>query len=88
MVASFMKSIEYNFEKIRNKNPYLSDYICLTKVIESRDFKRRAISGALRNLVDKDDYSKDERNELLDNLVELSRRGTPTKVLVDDQKSI
>jgi hypothetical protein len=70
-----MKSLKRVFNKIRSENPYWSDYICFAEAVRGRNFSRKTIIRNFNSLVDKEDYVKSEKKEIIDFLVELSKYG-------------
>jgi hypothetical protein len=68
-----MRSLRRVFEKIRKENPYWSDYICFAETVHGRGFTKRTIQRHFNTSVDKKDYSKSEKKEILKFLVELSK---------------
>ncbi len=49
-----------------------SSYVCFAKAVEKQKFAKRIINKWFSKLVQKDDYLKSEKKELLKNLEELS----------------
>lgn len=74
-----MKSIRVLFERVRETNPYFSDFVCLATAVEGKDFTSDSISRAFNKLVDKNDYFNGKKN-LLSFLCE------HTKKVVEDTK--
>jgi hypothetical protein len=70
-----MRSLRRVFNKIRSENPYWSDYICFAEAVRGRNFSRKTIIRNFNSLVDKEDYIKSEKKEIIDFLVELSKYG-------------
>jgi hypothetical protein len=70
-----MKSVRRVFNRIRSENPYWSDYICFAEAVRGRRFSRKTIIRNFNSLVDKEDYAKSEKKEIIDFLVELSKHG-------------
>jgi hypothetical protein len=70
-----MRSVKRVFNRIRSKNPYWSDYICFAEAVRGRRFSRKTIIRNFNSLVDKEDYAKSEKKEIIDFLAELSKRG-------------
>jgi len=70
-----MKSVRRVFNRIRSENPYWSDYICFAEAVRGRRFSRKTIIRNFNSLVDKGDYAKSEKKEIIDFLVELSKHG-------------
>ncbi len=63
-----MKSIKSDFEKESNRNPNLSSFICLAKVVKVRFYVRKSLVKAFNQLVSKEDYATEEKNQLIDHL--------------------
>jgi len=61
-----MRSIERRFNKIIQKNPNWSSYICFAEAIKKQNFSRQAIHRWFNKLVEKDDYVKSEKRAVLD----------------------
>jgi hypothetical protein len=70
-----MKSVKKVFNRIRNENPYWSDYICFAEAVRGRRFSRKTIIRNFNSLVDKEDYARNEKKEIIDFLMELSKLG-------------
>ena len=61
------------FQKISQNNPYWSSWICFCEAIEGRkNLSKKTIRKYFKKLVDKDDYSKNEKRELLKYLFTLA----------------
>ncbi len=69
-----MKSLKRVFEKIKKENPNWSDYICFSHAISGKGFSKRTISHHFNKLVDKGDYLKREKKDILEWLFLLSKR--------------
>ncbi len=67
-----MRSVRRVFEKIRAKNPLWSSYLCFAEAVRGKHFSRRTILKNFNALVDKKDYARNEKKEIIDLLVELS----------------
>jgi hypothetical protein len=70
-----MKSLKRIFNKIRSENPYWSDYTCFAEAVRGRKFSRKTIIRNFNSLVSKEEYAKNEKKEIIDFLVELSKYG-------------
>jgi len=70
-----MKSVKRVFNRIRSENPYWSDYICFAEAVRGRKFSRKTIIRNFNSLVDKEDYARNEKKEIIDFLMELSKLG-------------
>jgi len=69
-----MKSVRRVFKRIRAENPYWSSLLCFAETVRERNFSRRAILRNFNALIDKEDYAKNEKKEIIEFLVELSKR--------------
>lgn len=63
-----MKSIERRFKIVSQKNPYSSSLACFKIAIEGQNFKKRTIRHWFRLLVEKDDYDKKDKRQILNSL--------------------
>jgi hypothetical protein len=70
-----MKSLKRVFNKIRERNPYWSDYICFAEAVRGKKFSKKTIVRHFNSLADRNDYAKSEKKEILRFLVELSKSG-------------
>ncbi len=70
---TYMKSLKRVFEKLKKKNPYWSDYTCFSRAISGKGFSKRTISHHFNKLVDKGDYSGQEKKDILEWLFLLSK---------------
>jgi len=68
-----MKSIERRYNKIIQKHTGWSSYICFAKTVTGQNFSRRAIHYWFNKLVDKQDYSKRDKVQLLKHLESLTK---------------
>ena len=60
------------FQNISRLNPYWSSWICFCEAIEGRkNITNKIVKKHFDKLVDKDDYAKEERRELLNYLFSL-----------------
>lgn len=69
-----MKSIEKRFNKASKEYQYLSSYMCFTEAIKGQKFSKKMINIWFNKLVEKDDYSKKDKKELLRHLYLISNR--------------
>ncbi len=69
-----MKSLKRVFEKLKRRNPYWSGYTCFALAISGKGFSKKTISHHFNKLVDKSDYSGQEKKEVLEGLFRLSQR--------------
>jgi hypothetical protein len=70
-----MRSLRRIFSRIRSENPYWSDYICFAEAVRGRKFSRKTIVRNFNSLVDKEEYARSEKKEIIDFLVEFSKSG-------------
>jgi hypothetical protein len=70
-----MKSLKRVFNRIRSENPYWSDYTCFAEAVCGRKFSKKTIIRNFNSLVDKEDYAKSEKKEVIDYLVKISKYG-------------
>ncbi len=67
-----MKSIERRFNKASKEYSDLSSYMCFAEAIKNQKFSKKMIAIWFNKLVDKNDYSKEDKKELLSYLYLLS----------------
>lgn len=67
-----MKSLERKYREKRIKNPSWSSYVCFAAAVKGQKFERYVISKWFVKLVDENDYAKNERKNLLENLFVIS----------------
>jgi hypothetical protein len=70
-----MKSLKRVFNRIRSENPFWSDYTCFAEAVRGRKFSRKTIIRNFNSLVDKEDYAKNEKKEIIEFLVKISKCG-------------
>jgi hypothetical protein len=70
-----MRSLKRIFNRIRSENPYWSDYTCFAEAVRGRKFSRKTIIRNFNSLVDKEDYAKSEKREIIEHLVKISKCG-------------
>lgn len=68
-----MKSIERRFKSITEKNPYWSSYYCFYEAIKGQNFSEQRIRRWFQKLVSKDDYVREEKRDILNHLIGLSK---------------
>lgn len=74
-----MKSIERKFKKLNNRNPYWSSLICFTETIKGSGLSRQSIHRWFNKLVDKNDYSKTDKKQVMSFLESVAKHSTTTK---------
>ena len=68
-----MRSIERSFKQYQKENPCWSTWTSFTKAIMGINFSKDKIRRYFNVLVDKDDYEKKEKMQLLKYLYQLSK---------------
>lgn len=68
-----MRSIERSFKHYQKENPCWSTWTSFTKSIMGRSFSKDKIRRHFNVLVDKNDYEKKDKNQLLKYLYKLTR---------------
>ena len=67
-----MKSLYSRLEKIKQKNQLWSSYACFAVAIKNQKFSKKIIYFWFNKLVNKDDYSKEDKRRILRHLFKLS----------------
>ena len=75
-----MRSIEKRFKQIEKYNPYWSSYICFSESIKNQRFSKPIISRWFNKLVEKNDYDKKDKKEILLYLYNLSNRSEDDEI--------
>jgi hypothetical protein len=70
-----MGSLKKIFNKIKSENPYWSDYTYLAEAMLGKKFSRKTIIRNFNSLVDKEEYARGEKKEIIEHLVGLSKSG-------------
>jgi hypothetical protein len=60
-----MRNIKSRFEAMTKKYPNHSSFICFGRAVWGQKFSQRFISQHFNELVDKDDYDRSDRKELI-----------------------
>ncbi len=68
-----MRSIKARFENIQKKNPDFNTLICFNIATRHRGFKKKKLAENFNKLVDKNNYFKNEKKELISSIVEASK---------------
>lgn len=76
-----MRSIERKYEIISQKKPLWSSLVCFAETIKGRRLNRQTIRRWFHRLVEKDDYERSEKRELLLWLEDLSNTHEEDKIL-------
>jgi len=69
-----MRSLQRNFENTRHLNSYWSDFICFSEVVRKRGFCKQILVKHFNHLVDKEDYEKSEKKEIIKHLLSLTQK--------------
>lgn len=77
-----MKSLERRFNNISRLNPKWSSYICFAEALKKQNFNRKTIYYWFNRLVEKNDYDKADKYELVKCLISLS--ANPKKMPEED----
>ena len=67
-----MRNIKSRFEEITKKYPDHSTFVCFGRAVKGQKFSPRFISQNFNELVDKDDYDRSEKKELLKHFLSLT----------------
>ena len=67
-----MRSVERRYKNIEERNPFWSSYICFAEAVKNQHFNRQAISRWFGKLVEKDDYARSDKKQILNHLEDLS----------------
>lgn len=67
-----MKSFEERYNKFAERFPNWSSYLCFAEVVKHHKYNRGKINYWFNKLVDPDDYSRKEKKQIIDYLVNMS----------------
>lgn len=73
-----MKSLERRFNNISQLNPYWSSHTCFAEAIKDQNFSRKIISYYFNRLIERDDYDRADKKQILAHLFSISTN--PQKV--------
>jgi len=59
-----MKSVKANFNKIQEKNPYWSSFVCFAVTTQRKKYTWNIVRYWFNKLVEKDDYARDEKMQI------------------------
>lgn len=68
-----MRSIERRFSYVKKKNPYWSTFTCFAHTIRGKNFSKDRIKRFFKKLVNKKDYEKDDKRQILKYLYDITR---------------
>ena len=60
-----MRSLERRSNNIAKKNPSWSSYICFAEAIKRQSFSKQTTHRWFQKLVDRNDYARSEKKEIL-----------------------
>lgn len=60
-----MRSIRAKFEEIQKQNPGWSTYACFAEAVRGQNFNKRIVRLRFNQLVNPDDYAKEEKHKIL-----------------------
>lgn len=67
-----MKSLKRRYNNIAQKHTGWSSYICFAKAVTGQKFSRRILQHWFNKLVDKRDYARNEKTQILRHLETLT----------------
>lgn len=68
-----MRTLEHHFVKEQLKSASLGNYSCMYRAVKGRKFSGATISRHFTILVDENEYDRNDRRELIRQLVEASQ---------------
>jgi len=71
--SNIMGDLSKLFYSISQDNTHLSSYVCLLKTLDGKGVKQKMCEFYFENLVDKADYNKEDKEELIKDLVRVSK---------------
>ena len=74
-----MRPIETRLAEIAKKHPHWSSWDCFVHIINKKGLGRQTITKLFDKLVDTNDYTRNERRELIDYLLKLQIKKTAKK---------
>lgn len=66
-------SLSYRFNQFKKGNPNVGDFVILSKAIRGMKYGRQKVYEAFNKYIPKSDYSKEEKDMLMDYLWSLSQ---------------
>ena len=69
-----MRSLERRFNNITQLNPYWSSYICFAEAVKEQNFSKRVIANYFNKVVEKSDYDKGDKKQIVKHLFSLSAK--------------
>lgn len=68
-----MRTLEGRFENITMKHPEWSSHTCFVETVTGRNFSRAVVAKWFNVLVEKDDYAREDRKQLIEYLYLLTK---------------
>lgn len=75
-----MRSLKRRFQTIEEKNSQWSSYICFVEAVRGQQFSASTIRRWFYVLVEKDDYRRKEKGQLLAHMEDLTKAVRTTKI--------
>jgi len=69
-----MRSLERRFRKIEKNNPRWSSHTCFAVAVRDQKFNKQTLARYFNKLVDKTDYAKEDKKQVVKYLIELNGR--------------
>jgi len=76
-----MKSLKRRFNNITEKNQNKSSYLCFSTAVMGQGFSKQTIHRWFQKLVDKSDYGRCEKKDILAHLENLSNPVRTTEIM-------
>lgn len=67
-----MEQLKSHFNRIIRNNPYLSSLVCFNLTMKTRGYTQKVITDGFDKLVEKEDYPRKHREELLLQAIKLN----------------
>ncbi len=68
-----MRSIERRFKYVQRKNPYWSSFTCFANTVRGKKYSKDRIKRYFNKLVDKEEYAKDEKKQIMKYLFDINK---------------
>jgi len=63
------------FDEVSLANPNLSSYMCFAQVVSGHIFTQSQIRKGFNRLVDKEDYARSEKQQILNHIQKIAKKG-------------
>ena len=67
-----MEQLQNHFNRITRQNPNLSSLICFNMTMKTRGYTQKIITDGFKKLVDKEDYPRKHKDELIEQALTLN----------------